>query len=147
MFLRMSVFSFIGKQHRESDNASRSPCSTIQRSQSIQHEKDKRMPHGSAHYVMRNVTGGGSPLFLVKDEFIWQLLPFAVCTRNGPSLMKNSSAVPDSPKRAENRKILPDGKKMTWFSLGWGGNPKGGGSASPSGSGRDTGIASPHGGE
>jgi hypothetical protein len=49
--------------------------------------------------------------------------------------------------RIASREILPAGKKKTWFSLGWGGNLEGDGSASPSGSGRDPGIASPHGGE
>ena len=49
--------------------------------------------------------------------------------------------------RIASREILPDDKKKTWFSLGWGGNLERDDSASPPESGRDPRITSPHGGE
>lgn len=39
----------------------------------------------------------------MKDELIKQFLPRIVCTRSDLGPMKNNSAVPDSPKTAENR--------------------------------------------
>lgn len=56
----------------------------------------------SSHYFMENVTRGGSPSILVKDELIKRFLPRIVCTRSDLGPMKNNSAVPDSPKTVEN---------------------------------------------